>query len=73
MDNGKNMRIIQIGPYPENPRVIKGGVEASVYGLSQTQRVSNEVVVLDMPRYGSQDSQATDGGVIVYRFKNNVL
>lgn len=71
MDNGKNMRIIQIGPYPENPRVIKGGVEASVYGLSQTQSVSNEVVVLDMPRYGSQDSQATDGGVIVYRFKNN--
>ncbi|MBR4479506.1 MAG: glycosyltransferase family 4 protein [Bacteroidales bacterium] len=64
------MKIIQIGPYPEDTSIIRGGVEASVYGLSQTQSITNEVIVLDVPRFGSEDTHMTDGHVIVYRFKN---
>lgn len=70
MDKKTPMKIIQIGPYPEDTSIIRGGVEASVYGLSQTQSITNEVIVLDVPRFGSEDTHMTDGHVIVYRFKN---
>lgn len=43
------MKILQIGPFPENINLIKGGVEASVYGLSNELAKSNEVFVIDIP------------------------
>lgn len=47
---------------------IKGGVEASVYGLATELAKEHSVVVLDMPRIGAKDSNEHIDGVAVYRF-----
>lgn len=64
------MRIVQIGSYPLSCDCIKGGVEASVYGLAQEQSRTSEVHVFDAPRIGGNDITEKDGGVIVHRFCN---
>lgn len=64
------MRIIQIGPYPQSSDCIRGGVEASVYGLAQEQSKSFEVHVFDFPRISETDRVERDGNVIVHRFCN---
>lgn len=46
------MRIIQIGAYPLSTDLVRGGVEASVYGLAKELEKSNEVHVFDAPRKG---------------------
>ena len=44
------MKIIQIGAYPLNENLIKGGIEASVFGLSHAQaKLGCEVTVITMP------------------------
>jgi glycosyltransferase involved in cell wall biosynthesis len=44
------MKIIQIGYYPENVSVIKGGIEASCYGLTRALlRQGHEVVFISVP------------------------
>ena len=44
------MNILQIGAYPENINFIKGGVQASVYGLSKTlQNKGHQVSVISIP------------------------
>ena len=63
--------IVQIGPYPLTSDCIKGGVEASVYGLAQEQGKDGEVHVFDLPRKGMEDSVCRDGNVIVHRFLNS--
>ena len=42
------MKIVQIGPYPLNANCIKGGVEASIYGLSLEQAKTNQLFVIDI-------------------------
>ena len=63
-------RVVQIGSYPESPDLIKGGVEASVYGLSQQQSQTMEVHVFDVPRIGGATKVERDGEVVVHRFGN---
>lgn len=63
------MKIIQIGSYPISPDCIRGGVEASVYGLAQTLAQSHDVVVFDLPRIHGEDIIEM-GGVKIYRYAN---
>ena len=49
-------RVAQIGPYPQSVDCIKGGVEASVYGLAQEQGKSMDVHVFDLPRMEMKDA-----------------
>lgn len=63
-------RIVQIGSYPQSSTCIRGGVEASVYGLSQEQGRNLEVHVFDIPRIGGKDEVVRDGAVTIHRFCN---
>lgn len=66
------MKIIQIGSYPLSTKLIRGGVEASIYGISKELSYENEVVVIDLPRINiKQDYQEKIDDVEVYRFKNH--
>jgi len=63
------MKIVQIGPYPMDVECIKGGVEASVYGLANELSKGHEVFVFDVPREEIKESYKTPiGKLIVYRF-----
>ncbi len=64
------MRIVQIGPFPIDRSLIRGGVEASVYGLATEQAKTSEVFVVDIPRLGIEDSIEELNGLTVYRFNN---
>ena len=64
------MNIIQFGPYPLNASCIKGGVESSVYGLSQTLVQRHEVSVFDIPRLEGKDTVDIQNGVYIHRYKN---
>jgi len=64
------MKIIQIGPYPLSEAMSRGGVEASVYGLSSALGLKNKVCVMDMPRMDVTDCCEEKNGYKVYRFKN---
>lgn len=64
------MRIVQIGPYPQERGRVCGGVEASVLGLAQEQSRGNEVHVFDVPRMGGSKDVECDGEVQVHRFQN---
>ena len=76
-DNKNKMKIIQIGSYPLDVSCIKGGVEASVYGLAQKLGEQHQVSVFDVPRVGINDFLEISGNVIVRRFtnkgKNNIF
>ena len=65
------MRIVQIGPYPINSSIIRGGVESSVYGLAQEQAKSNDVYVMDVPRLSGSDCIEKYGTITVFRFSND--
>lgn len=64
------MRIVQVGPFPIDRSLIRGGVESSVYGLAQELAKSSEVFAIDIPRLGIEDSIEENNGIIVYRFRN---
>jgi len=65
------MKIIQIGSFPIDTSLIKGGVEASVYGLATEQAKHHEVFVLDLPRFEvKKDVETVVGGCKVQRFSN---
>ena len=66
----KDMFIVQIGQYPLNPDLIRGGVESSVFGLAAEQAKSHTVVVLDIPRLGGVDSIEREDNLTIYRFQN---
>ena len=63
------MTILQIGPFPLDSTLIKGGVEASVFGIVSEQSKTFRVVVIDIPRLGGSDAIEEDA-VTVYRFNN---
>ena len=69
------MKIVQIGPYPLNANCIKGGVEASIYGLSLEQAKTNQLFVIDIPRSNIKtDFIEIKDSVNIFRFsssKNN--
>lgn len=64
------LRIVQIGPYPLSHDCIRGGVEASVFGLAQEQAKTSEVHVFDYPRIGGSNEVLYDGRVLVHRCNN---
>lgn len=65
------MHIIQIGSYPINPDFIKGGIEASVYGLANELTITHKVTVIDIPRTENQkDFTETTDLLTVLRFKS---
>lgn len=64
------MRIIQIGSFPTDADYIKGGVEASVYGLAKELSNRTEVFVIDVPRIGIEDKVERQDGMTVHRFRN---
>lgn len=64
------MRIVQVGPYPLDASIIRGGVESSVYGLAQEQAKTDDVFVIDVPRIGSEDSVEVIDSLTIYRFRN---
>ena len=63
------MKIIQIGSFPIDSKTIQGGVEASVYGLARMQAMTNEVIVVDVPRHElKKDEVEKLGSIKVFRF-----
>jgi glycosyltransferase involved in cell wall biosynthesis len=71
------MRIIQIATFPTDITRIKGGVEASVYGLALEQAGKHEVVICDLPRTDIlKDESSTLNMIQIVRFashgKNNL-
>ena len=63
------MKVIQIGPFPLDPMLIRGGVEASIYGLSVELAKNNEITVFDLPRFSNKvDTIETLNNFQVYRF-----
>lgn len=64
------MRIVQIGPFPLEKSLIRGGVEASVFGLSIEQAKSSTVHVIDFPRMNIKDSVEELELLTVHRFIN---
>jgi len=53
------MKIIQIATFPTDITRIKGGVEASVYGLAIEQSGKHDVVICDLPRTEIQEDNCT--------------
>lgn len=64
------MNIIQIGSYPISPDCIRGGVEASVYGLVQELAKNHIVDVFDIPRIGEKDRVERYGNLTIHRYAN---
>ena len=64
------MRIVQIGPFPVDASLIRGGVEASVFGLALEQAKTSKVYVIDFPRLDIADSVEEFNGMRIYRFHN---
>lgn len=64
------MTIVQIGPYPVSADCIRGGVEASVYGLVQELANEHIVDVFDVPRIGEKDRVERYGNLTIHRYSN---
>ena len=70
------MKIVQIGTYPLDTASIKGGIEASIYGLTTELAKTNQLFVIDIPRREIKKDFFEDiYGTSVFRFyakgKNN--
>lgn len=61
------MIIAQVGPYPISPDCIRGGVESSVFGLTQELLRQHNVYVFDNPRVNGADEQTSQ----IYRYCNH--
>ena len=65
------MNIIQVGSYPLSADCIHGGVESSVYGLTQALvRAGHTVDVFDYPRIGGNDASERKGLLTIHRYAN---
>lgn len=65
------MRIVIVGPFPIDCRLVRGGVESSVLGLAKALVESgHEVSVLDLPRKGGKTQEEEQLGIRVFRFAN---
>jgi glycosyltransferase involved in cell wall biosynthesis len=66
------MKIIQIGPYPLDANHIRGGVEASIFGLSSELSKSHKVLVMDIPRVTIiNDYIENENNPTIYRFSSS--
>jgi glycosyltransferase involved in cell wall biosynthesis len=65
------MRIVQGGNFPINIGEIKGGVEASIFGLTAELSRFHELIVIDYPRYSiKEDYVETILTEKIFRFKS---
>ena len=65
------MKIIQIGSFPMDSSFIRGGVEASVFGLAVEQAKTHKVIVIDTPRREvKRDKVDRVKNINVYRFSS---
>lgn len=64
------LSIVQIGPYPVDEKVIRGGVESSVFGLACELAKTNKVTVLDIPRFELADGIEQRETLRICRFHN---
>jgi glycosyltransferase involved in cell wall biosynthesis len=66
------MKILQIGSYPQDASIIKGGVQASCYGLTQALiRQGHEVAVITVPSKDIKcDSTVEEGRLSVCYLSN---
>ena len=62
--------VIQIGSYPVSPECIRGGVEASVYGLVHELSQSHIVDVFDEPHMDEMDRVERYGNLTIHRYTN---
>ena len=63
------MKIIQIGTFPIDINVIKGGVEASIYGLTTELCKNHDVAVIDIPHFENKnDFTEENSDFSVFRF-----
>lgn len=64
------VRVVHIGQFPLDKGHIRGGIEASIYGLAKVQCATNEVHAFDIPRIGGDASVENIESIIVHRFSN---
>lgn len=64
------MNVIHIGSYPISAACIRGGVEASVYGVVQELAKKHTVDVFDVPRIGEKDRVERYGNLTIHRYAN---
>lgn len=64
------LRIVHIGQFPLNKGCIRGGIEASIFGLAKAQSTTCEVHAFDIPRIGGNGFVENIEGIIVHRFSN---
>lgn len=68
------MKIVQVGQYPISADCIRGGVEASVFGLTQELvKQGHDIHVFDVPRMDSKDSIETPNITNGPRISTNTL
>lgn len=65
------MNIVQFGPYPLDSNCIRGGVESSVFGLTNALAVNHEVDVFDIPRIDGKDTGKRVGNIQIHRYLNH--
>ena len=65
------MKIFQIGSFPLDASCIQGGVEVSIYGLSMELAKTNQVIIIDIPRFEiKRDSIEKNAEITIYRFSS---
>ena len=64
------MNIVQVGPYPLSADCIRGGVESSVFGLTNELAKSHVVDVFDYPRLAGKDTVERQGLLTIHRYNN---
>ena len=62
--------MVQIGLFPLSSDLIRGGVEASIFGLSKVLSATHEVHVFDFPRIGGSHLVENVESITVHRFCN---
>ena len=67
------MRIVQIGSFPLDSHLIKGGVESSVFGLANELSTRHSVIIIDTPRLDIADRVEKQDNLTIYRFQNKGL
>lgn len=65
------MNIVQFGPYPLDSNCIRGGVESSVFGLTNALALNHEVDVFDIPRIDGKDIGERVGNIQIHRYLNH--
>lgn len=64
------MLIVQVGSFPISLDCIRGGIEASVYGLANELVKQHNVHVIDFPRLLGKDAIEYINDIVIHRYSN---